>query len=271
MRLYVANVGVNTADAKRRRMRSPVFLDGSFEFVPIKEDARFAEAEQIPTYNEVPSWKDRTTPLANYLPEGVRHYRTHADPEFETFTYGDIPSPRAANLAQVAPGDQLWFLARLWNHDDARWTGGSDFYFIAFIEVERNHSFPADTDPEDIEPGLRKRIQNNAHYRRILAGDRSAFRILYGDRRGSCRLDRALRLTPEVAGLLFGGSYDKVRGVFRSGGELLRNKNGTPRRFDRLGSITRAIQWFLDSGHPKQRLCMEALKRAATGDAHTKS
>ena len=27
MRLYVANAGVNTADAKRRRMRSPIFPD----------------------------------------------------------------------------------------------------------------------------------------------------------------------------------------------------------------------------------------------------
>jgi hypothetical protein len=41
----------------------------------------------------------------------------------------------------MVPGDQLWFLARLWNYDGARWTGGSDFHFIAFLQVEWNRYF----------------------------------------------------------------------------------------------------------------------------------
>ena len=263
MRLYVANVGVNKTDANERRMRSPVFPDRNFEFVPIKEESRFSEAAGIPTYNDLPSWASRTQSLAGFLPERVRHYRVHADPEFETFTYGDISSSRAANLARMVPGDQLWFLARLWNYDGARWTGGSDFHFIAFLQVEWNRYFEAGTCPDDVSVAVRERIRNNAHYR-MLAGDRCAFRILGGQPRESRRFDRALKVTPEVASLLFGGSYDKPSGVFKRGGEVLKNKNGKPRRFDMFGSITRAIQCFLDSRYPDQQRCIETLRKRAT-------
>lgn len=247
MKLYVVNVGVNTADAGKRGLRSPVFPDGTFEFVPIKEESRFSQAEGIRSYNDLPSWAGRTRSLADFLPEQVRQYRAHADPEFETFTYGDILSVRAANLAGVVPGDQLWFLARLWDHDGIRWAGASGFYFIALIEVEQNRFFAAGTGPEGIRLDLRERIGNNAHYHRLLAGDTTAFRILCGKRAASWRFHRALKVTPEVVGVLFGGSYDESSGVFRKGSKILRNKNGRPRRFDRFGSITRTIQCFLDS------------------------
>ena len=263
MKLYVANVGVNMSDAGRRGLRSPVFPDDTFEFVPIKEESRFSQANGIPSYQEMPLWTGRTRSLAEFLPERIRSYRAHADPEFATFTYGDIRSPRASNLKDVAPGDQLWFLARLWNHDGARRTGGSDFFFVGFLEVERNCDFAAGTRAEDIGPDLRERIQNNAHFRRLCAGDEAAFRIICGDRGKSRRFDRALRITPEVAGLLFCGSYDESRGVFIRGDEVVTNKNGAPRRFDAFGSITRTIQSFLDSRLAEERDCMEKLNRLA--------
>ena len=263
MKLYVANVGVNKAHAGARGLRSPVFPDGAFEFVPIKEESRFSQVNGIPSYGEMPSWTGRTRSLAEFLPKGIRPYRAHADPEFETFTYGDIRSSRASNLQYVAPGDQLWFLARLWSHDGARWTGGSDFFFVGFLEVERNCCFAAGTRAEDIGPDLRERIRNNAHYRRLRAGDDAAFRIICGDRGKSRRFDRALRITPEVAGHLFGGSYDESSGSFQRGGEVLTNKNGAPRRFDAFGSITRTIQGFLDSGLAEERDCVETLNRLA--------
>ena len=201
--------------------------------------------------------------MADFLPERVRQYRAHADPEFETFTYGDILSVRAANLADIASGDQLWFLARLWDHDGTRWTGASDFYFIALIEVEQNEFFVAGTRPEGIRPALRERIGNNAHYHRLLAGDTAAFRILCGRQAASWRFLRALKVTPKVAGVLFGGSYDESSGVFRRGSTVLKNKNGRPRRFDRFGSITRTIQCFLDSGITDQERGVRTLKRMA--------
>ena len=263
MRLYVVNVGVNTADAGTRGLRSPVFPDGTFEFIPIKEASRFSHAEGIRRYSDLPSWTGRARSLADFLPEQVRQYRAHVDPEFETFTYGDILSVRAANLAGVESGDQLWFLARLWDHDGTRWTGGSGFYFVALIEVERNRCFAAGTRPESIPPSLRGRISNNAHYHRLLAGDTAAFRILCGKQAASWRFLRALKVTPKVAGVLFGGSYDESSGVFRRGSKTLKNKNGRPRRFDRFGSITRTIQCFLDSGITDQERGVRTLNRMA--------
>lgn len=263
MKLYVVNVGVNTADARRRGLRSPVFPDGTFEFVPIKEESRFSRAEEIRSYSALPSWTGRALSLADFLPERVRQYRAHVDPDFGTFTYGDILSARAANLAGVEPGDQLWFLARLWDHDGARWTGASGFYFIALIEVEQNRYFAAGTRPEAMPPSIRERISNNAHYHRLLAGDTAAFRILCGRKGASWRFLRALKVTPKVAGVLFGGSYDQSSGVFRRGSTILKNKNGTPRRFDRFGSITRTIQCFLDSGTSDQERGVQTLNRMA--------
>ena len=263
MKLYVVNVGVNTADAGKRGLCSPVFPDGTFEFVPIKEESRFSRAEGIRNYSALPSWTGRAQSLADFLPDRVRQYRAHVDPEFETFTYGDILNARAANLAGVEPGDQLWFLTRLWDHDGTRWTGASDFYFIALIEVEQNWCCAASTRPEDIPPSLRERIGNNAHYHRLLAGYTAAFRILSGRQGASWRFLRALKVTPKVAGVLFGGSYDESSGVFRQGSTILKNKNGRPRRFDQFGSITRTIQCFLDSGITDQERGIRTLDRMA--------
>ena len=263
MRLYVVNVGVNMSDAGKRGLRSPVFPNGTFEFVPIKEEARFSQAEGIRSYSELPSWTGRARSLADFLPQRVRQYRAHVDPEFETFTYGDILSVRATNLAGIVRGDQLWFLARLWDHDGTRWTGGSGFYFIALIEVEQNRFFAAGSRANGIRPALRERIRNNAHYHRLLAGDTAAFRVLCGKQAASWRFRRALKVTPKVAGVLFGGSYDESNGVFRQGSKILTNKNGRPRRFDRFGSITRTIQCFLDSGIADQEQSVHKLNRMA--------
>ena len=163
----------------------------------------------------------------------------------------------------MTPGDQLWFLARLWNHDGTLWTGDDGFYFIGFIEVERNLSFAKGTLPTDISVKVRKRIENNAHYRRIQAGDREWCRILCGKPRKSCRFSRAIRVTADVAGLLFGGSYDASTDHFKRGKEILKNKKGNPRSFKQFGSITRTIQCFLDSKDPEQRDYVNELAKMA--------
>ena len=268
MRLFVVNVGVNMADASRRGLRSPVFPDGTFEFVPIKEHRDIANFAGIPRYCDLPTYTRRADSLAAYVPKGVALYRAHFDPEFSTFTYGDIVSPRAANLRDVTEGDVVWFLARLWNHDGAGWAQGSGFYFIGLFEVEDNILVEAGTEPEGFPADVRQRIQANAHYKRWAdAGDRSAFRVITGLRPGSFRFDRGLRVTPEIAAHLFGGRYDPREGLFRLGGEILTNRNGRPRRFETFGSATRTVQAFLNSAiaGPQQHLAW--LSRLAAAHA----
>lgn len=263
MRLFVVNVGVNSRHAARRGTRSPVFPDGSFEFLPIPESAAFAGCPGIPTYRDLRSWTGRVANLAALVPERERAHRVHADPEFETFTYGDIPSPRAANLTTAVRGDQVWFLARLWSHDGARWTGTSDFHFIGFFELQANIPVPAGTGPDDLPTDVRKRIRRNAHYARLKCGHREAFRVLVGSRTGSCRFAHAMRITPEVAGLIYGGRYHPGDGTFRRGRTVLRSLNGKVRRFDTFGSVTRSIQAFLDSAKPEDREHLKMLSRLA--------
>ncbi len=179
MRLYVANVGANMADAGSRGLRSPVFPDGTFELVPIKEAASFAGADGIPRYNELPSWTHRYSDLGEVLPARIRGYRAHADPEFDTFTYGDVTSPRASALRRIAQGDSLWFLARLWGHDGGRWTGRSGFYFVGQLSGEQYRLRWGEQHGRSLTAplGERPRAAFAGRIRRAVSGDRRVGRV----------------------------------------------------------------------------------------------
>lgn len=181
------------------------------------------------------------------MAQRIRSYRAHADPEFETFTYGDVRAPRSANLSLAVLGDQLWFLARLWDHDGTDWTGSSAFCLIGYYVVADNVEIAPGTVPDALAPAFAQRIARNAHYRRMLAGERTWCRIIVGDLTRSRRFRRALRVTPEVAGLVYGGRFDPATRSYLHNGNVLLNRNGRRRSFETFGSVTRAIQPFLDS------------------------
>lgn len=251
MRIFVANVGVNTSDAATRGMRSPLFEDGSFEMVPIKEGRRFANGPGPRRYCDLPSWTGRASSLAAFVPEKMREYAAHDDPDFSGMTYGDKLTGRAAALRVVRAGDLLLFLARLWGHDGRRFQGAGAFHFVGAMSVTHNLEFGPDRDtsvPEDV----RRRVEKNAHavrdHRR-----REAFRILVGDVRRSSRFRRAVPVTGEVAGILFGATYSAEQGTFHRCGKPVLNKNGSVRQLKRFGSITRTIQWFLDDERSDDR------------------
>ncbi|MGH2796145.1 MAG: hypothetical protein ACRDM0_00370 [Thermoleophilaceae bacterium] len=246
------NVGVNGADSAQ--LRSPVFPDRTFEFVPIREGRQFATSTDIPTYAELPAWTGRSATLADYVGSRFRTYRAHADPEFETFTYGDVRSPRAANLGSATPGDEIWFLARLSDHDGTGWVGASAFHLIGYYVVAENVEIAIGTAPETLPAPVSERIARNAHYRRMLAGERSWFRVIVGDPSRSRRFRHALRVTPEVAGLIYGGRFDPSRRAYVRDGAILLNRNGKPRAYETFGSVTRSIQPFLDSRHDGEYL-----------------
>jgi hypothetical protein len=50
-----------------------------------------------------------------------------------------------------------------------------------------------------------------------------------------------------------------VDGTYRRDGAVLRNKCGTARSFETFGSITRTVQWFLDSKREEDRPFLDAL------------
>lgn len=266
MKLFVVNVGVNTADESKWGLRSPIFSDDTFELVPILERTHLHGRDGILNYADLPSVTGRAKNLGDFIPDRVRTQSAHNDPEFATFTYGDIMSARAASLARAEPGDQLWFLARLWDRVGNHWTGTSDFFFIGVFQVTHNVVIPAGTTPSQLSTELRERISQNANYRQVAAGDVSrAVRIVVGSTTSSSRFHMALRVTPKVAGHIYAGERGSD-GFYRRDGIVLRNKNGNPRTFERLGSITRSVQPFLDSrnsGHPRYIEALAALAAAA--------
>ena len=185
-------------------------------------------------------------PWAWLSPKQREVYRAHSDPDFARLTYGDIGSSRASALSRTRPGDQLWFLARLWDHDGERFTGASNFYFVGRLEVELNLWVESLTVAAP--PGVRQRLERNAHWRRWMGGDREPFRALVGAPEGSCRFERPVPVTPEVARLLFAAdAYDAARDRFVRKGQDTSNLNGGPRTMKYFHSITRTIQAYLDS------------------------
>ncbi len=102
------------------------------------------------------------------------------------------------------------------------------------------------------------------------AGEAGAFRVLIGNPRRSCRFQRALKVTPEVAGHLYGGAWDAAAGLYWNlAHEILRNKNCEPRRFETFGSATRSIQAFLNSDDASRCEHIKALRGLAERHAST--
>lgn len=131
-------------------LRSPIFDDGSFEFIPIPTLCKLAtcqvngwDCSKCPPYYSVfPRYEELASPngrdLAGFLPREFVRIRTHNDPEFVTFTYGDFPTavPRASNLRRLKVGDQLFFLVRLVNWACGAFTDKAGFYLIGFLDIE---------------------------------------------------------------------------------------------------------------------------------------
>ena len=109
MRIYMANVGANS---NHKGLFSPLFEDGTFEFVPIwEEDMALDESPHAVHYQDLRSHYHPDQDLLPYVPKGLWGAACHNDPEFKTFTYGDVGSnPRSSRLTGMRTGDTLLFL-----------------------------------------------------------------------------------------------------------------------------------------------------------------
>lgn len=149
------NVGANVSHGA---LRSPLFSDRTFEFVPIPE----GYLDGLPRYS---SFKSQCgLPAEDFIPRSHLEQAMHNDPEFETFTYGDSPeaNSRAANLRKLSRGDSLLFLARLveWNLDKGWGQGG--FYLVGELVLDRVvKKSDLATDPK-----LAEQVNRNAHVMR---------------------------------------------------------------------------------------------------------
>ena len=113
MNIVLLRVGIDTGSGG---IHSPLFQDGTFEFVPIPDPRGIDER----TYGNARGRKGR--PFLEYFPksrqEEMKSESMHVDPEFETFTYGDPTKPKRG-LSKMKPGDLLVFYAGMkgWRHE----------------------------------------------------------------------------------------------------------------------------------------------------------
>ena len=241
-RIYLANVGANAS----HRFSSPIFADGTFEFLPIPEDQDLPGDHAV-RYKDLRAHNDPGLSLLPYVPKRLWDWPAHNDPEFETFTYGDncATSPRAAALRRLKPGDHLLFLARL-----ERWTGGSGtgeygFYLVGVLEIEELLS---DVTARPDEATL-DRFDANAHVRRGLSDPE--LWDLFWVFRGSGRSRRFRKGVPVNRG-----------GASR----IFTAADGRPWRWDRgrsdlqvIGSYTRSCRCIIDPALPGHRARAESL------------
>lgn len=157
MQVVLLRVGIDTGSGG---IHSPLFSDGSFEYIPIPDSFRGTGADQR-TYGNTTGRGGRR--LVDYFPEGRResvcNQSIHFDPEFQTFTYGDPTRPKAS-LRQLNEGSLLVFYAGLkgWNFDCP-----PALYIIGCFEVARAGLATSFSQSE-----LAGMFQNNFH---VMHGD----------------------------------------------------------------------------------------------------
>lgn len=265
MKLYIANVGVNKKHASEGGIKSPVFPNGTFEFIPILEDKRDCRYTSN-IYSTIKCYNNPKLTLSHYIgKEEYHNYAVHNDPEFETFTYGDIYTPRASNLKDVKPNDIILFLARLYEYKkDKKGAGFTDnkgnFYFIGYFTIEKNKEF--NNWQIEIHSKEFDEWRKNADFIKFRNGRMESFRILKGIPEKSFRFKKALPVDYKVVEIIYNGKYDKKNCTFisnRDGKTVLKNKNGNERKLSNFHSKTRSIQEHLDSGVPTEKECMEKL------------
>ena len=152
-RIFIINVGANTSHPQQ----SPLFDDGTFEFMPIP-----GEHEEGMTYADLRQFNDPDIPLFDLFasPAISPSKRVHNDPEFATFTYGDNLGKKGG-LSQLRAGDFLFFLARLVPYVEQQFDKqNAIFALIGYLEIEE--CFDTSDDPMFNSPAFNR----NAHVMR---------------------------------------------------------------------------------------------------------
>ena len=232
VKVFLANVGVNRSDEKRGMM-SPLFPNNTFEFIPIKEENKIV-GENIPTYLTIKAFNSNNS-LARYLPEKVHKYRVHNDPEFVTFTYGDVThNSRSYNLLKIQKNDYLFFLARLTPYRENLFhKSEGNFFLIGYFLIEGIYR-----TEQDIYDNVQK-IQENAHYKRYQYNyeEIGSFLILKGDTNKSRRFIHPIRVDRSFC--------DNF--LLDAQGRPYNWKENPKLENQRIGSYTRTIRAVLDS------------------------
>ncbi|MDE2765373.1 MAG: hypothetical protein OXI25_02935, partial [Chloroflexota bacterium] len=172
----------------------------------------------------------------------------HYDPEFETFTYGDMcdENARASGLRGLRRGDALLFLVRMERWREDRRTKEFGFYLIGGLRVD----WVLGGVTEALTGQDAERAATNAHVRKARAdGDWNGFWVFGGSPSLSRRFERAVPVD---------------RGLCE---QVFRDASGNPWRWPPgksclsvIGSYTRTCRCVLDTAVPDQARRAETLR-----------
>lgn len=254
MRVYLINVGANSSHG----FASPVFEDGRFEFLPIPEgDPGLTESPLVVHYCDLRSHYDSNRDLRRYVPQDCWEAACHKDPEFETFTYGDVcVNPRAANLAAIENGDVLLFIARMRHWMNGKPSRGHGFALVGGLSVDA--MVPDVRQP--LSGSAAERFARNAHVIRARATGCWEGFWLFGGSSQSRRFARAIPVVREVCDRVFRDRLGKPWDWSRQ------TETGT------IGSYTRTCRCVLDTSDPGGERRVRALREwiaqhSGVGDA----
>jgi hypothetical protein len=218
MKAMLLRVGI---DKSSDGVLSPIFPDGSFEYIPLSEKDK--KSGETRTYADLTSRRGK--PLSNYLPPGVAGRRVHLDPEFTTFTYGDV-GKKAGYLLKLEPGDILVFYAGLTPYLESKLPQASypeALYVIGYFTVREIVDL-GNSSTSKIS-SIRQQYPNNSHPKRN--SDLQELIMVVGDPEKSKLLDEAILISQKKLNKI-GRNYHAVSGQME---ELLGVK----------GSIQRSI------------------------------
>ena len=159
MKVVLLRVGI---DKIAGGIHSPLFKDGTFEFIPIPEyfyRNHSFDPKKVKTYSTEKGKFGK--PFIDYFKkegkdkEQHRDIPIHIDPDFETFTYGDGNRTKQT-LVNLEKGDYLVFYASLEGFD---FNMPPSLYVIGYFEVD--YSLLA-TEPDQYEL-VYEDFKNNFH------------------------------------------------------------------------------------------------------------
>lgn len=192
---------------------APIFKDGSFEFIPIPERRATAETRLYENMIGINTGKR----IIDIVSPKLKYCHPHFDPEFDTFTYGDVSEPKHTQLAELEPNDLLIFYAGL---QKKKCKEKPLLYVIGYFCVEKVYDFKKANNYEDIFSKLR----NNAHAKiyyglkklKVKYSDNDLI-IVKGNPEKSKLLKKAIKIGDEKDYI-----RQDLKDVFGYGGSILR-------------------------------------------------
>ena len=163
---------------------SPIFKDGSFEYIPIPE----SDPETCETRTYQNTLGRTSSHLSDFLPSKICQSKMHFDPEFETFTYGDPSKSKRKFLLKLDKNDLLIFYAGLIPYQNDEYLNA--LYIIGYFLVKNIIDFNDLSEEEKLK--FCNLYSNNSH---VKCNDLNDLVIVEGDKNKSQLLDKAILIS----------------------------------------------------------------------------